>query len=96
VIIFYVLIKKYYPVSFVSGGYQFNLGGRSSTLIPGPSGIFLRLKYDPATFDRTLDWIATFGPGTQGGRGLKFGMPVTTINEFVAARTRRIDYGGHF
>jgi hypothetical protein len=96
VIIFYVLIKKYYPVSFVPGGYQFNLGGRSSTLIPGPSGIFLRLKYDPATFDRTLDWIVAFGPGAQGGLGPKFGMPDTAINEFVAARTRRIDYGGHF
>jgi hypothetical protein len=96
VIVFYVLTKKYYPVSFVPGGFQFDLGGRSSTLIPGPSGIFLRLKYNPATFARTLDLIVAFGAGAQGGLGPKFGMPDTAINAFVAAQTRRIDYGGHF
>jgi hypothetical protein len=96
VIVFYVLTKRYYPVSFVPGGFQFNLGGRSSTLIPGPSAIFLRLKYNPATFARTLDWITAFGPGAQGGLGPKFGMPDTSINSFVAAQTRRIDFGGHF
>ena len=41
ILVFYVLIKKYYPVSFVAGGFQLDLGGRSSTLVPGPSGIFL-------------------------------------------------------
>jgi hypothetical protein len=96
VIVFYVLTKKYYPVSFVAGGFQFNLGGRSSTLVPGPSGIFLRLKYDPAKFARTLDWIVAFGQGAQLGVGPKFGLPDTAINAFVAAPTHRIDYGGHF
>jgi hypothetical protein len=96
VIVFYVLTKKYYPVSFVSGGFQFNLGGRSSTLVPGPSGIFLRLKYNPATFARTLDWIVAFGQGAQLGLGPKFGMPDTAINTFVSAKTQRIDFGGHF
>jgi hypothetical protein len=96
VIVFYVLTKRYYPVSFVAGGFQFNLGGRSSTLVPGPSSIFLRLTYDPATFARTLDWIVAFGQGAQLGLGPKFGMPDTAINTFVAARTRRIDFGGHF
>lgn len=96
VIVFYVLTKKYYAVSFVPGGFQFNLGGRSSTLVPGPSGIFLRLRYDPATFARTLDWIVAFGKGAQGGKGPAFGLPDTAINEFVSAKTRRIDFGGHF
>ncbi|MGC1723061.1 MAG: hypothetical protein WA746_29130, partial [Isosphaeraceae bacterium] len=45
VIVFYVLTKKYYPLAQVPGGFQLDLGGRSSTLVPGPSGIFLRLKY---------------------------------------------------
>jgi hypothetical protein len=96
VIVFYVLTKKYYPVSFVAGGFQFNLGGRSSTLVPGPSGIFLRLKYNPATFARTLDWIVAFGQGAQLGLGPKFGIPDTAINTFVSAKTHRIDFGGHF
>jgi hypothetical protein len=96
VIVFYVLTKKYYPVSFVPGGFLFNLGGRSSTLVPGPSGIFLRLKYNPATFARTLDWIVAFGPGAQGGKGPRSGLPDTAINEFVSAKTRRMDFGGHF
>jgi hypothetical protein len=94
--VFYVLTKKYYPVSFVAGGFQFNLGGRSSTLVPGPSGIFLRLKYNPATFARTLDWIVAFGQGAQLGKGPKFGLPDTAINTFVSAKTQRIDFGGHF
>ena len=96
VIVFYVLTKKYYPVSFVAGGFQLDLGGRSSTLVPGPSASFLRLKYNPATFARTLDWIVAYGQGNQVGQGAKYGLPNTAINEFVDARTRRIDYGGHF
>jgi hypothetical protein len=96
VIVFYVLTKKYYPMSFVSGGFQFDLGGASSTLIPGPSGIFLRLKYDPAKFARTLDWIVAYGQGNQLGQGAKFGLPNTAINAFVSARTHRIDFGGRF
>ena len=64
---FYVLTKKYYPVPEVSGGFQFDLGGATSTLVPGPSGIFLRVKYDPATFAKTLNWIVAYGPGNQGG-----------------------------
>jgi hypothetical protein len=95
-IVFYVLTKKYYPVSFVSGGFQLDLGGASSTLVPGPSGIFLRLKYNPANFAPTLNWIVAFGPGSQGGAGAKLGLPDTAINEIVAANTRRMDFGGHF
>ncbi len=97
VFIFYILGKQYYPLSpQVAAGFQFNLGGRSTTLIPGPSAIFLRLKYNPATFDRTLDDIVTGGQGAQGGLGPAFGLPDTAINTFVSAATHRIDYGGHF
>jgi hypothetical protein len=96
VLVFYVLTKKYYPVSFVSGGFQFDLGGRSSTAVPGPSGIFLRLKYDPATFARTLNWIVAFGQGNQTGKGAQFGLPNTSINELTDARTQRPDFAGHF
>jgi hypothetical protein len=96
ILVFYVLIKKYYPVSFVAGGFQLDLGGRSSTLVPGPSGIFLRLKYNPATFARTLNWIVAFGQGNQVGKGAQYGLPNTSINEITDARTRRIDFAGHF
>ncbi len=66
--VFYVLTKKYYPVpNVVSSGFEFNLDGIYSSAIPGPSGIFLRVKYNPATFARTLDWIVAFGPGAGGG-----------------------------
>jgi hypothetical protein len=96
VIVFYVLTKKYYPLPEVSGGFEFDLGGASSTLVPGPSGIFLRLKYNPATFAKTLNWIVAYGQGNQGGVGSTFGLPNTSINEFVAASTDRIDFGGRF
>ena len=96
VIVLYVLTKKYYPVSPVAGGFILNLGGASSTLVPGPSGIFLRVKYNPSTFAKTLNWIVAYGPGNQGVRGAKYGLPNTAINEIVAASTRRIDFGGAF
>jgi hypothetical protein len=96
VLVFYVLTKKYYPVSFVGGGFQFDLGGRSSTFVPGPAGIFLRLKYNPATFARTLDWIVAFGQGNELGQGARLGLPNTSIGEIVDARTHRSDYVGNF
>ena len=96
VIVFYVLTKKYYPLPEVSGGFQFDLGGASSTLVPGPSAIFLRLKYNPVTFAKTLNSIVAYGQGNQGGIGSQYGLPNTSINEFVAASTDRNDFGGHF
>jgi hypothetical protein len=96
VIVFYILTKKYYILPQTYGGFQLDLGGRSSTLVPGPSAIFLRLTYNPVTFARTLDWIVAFGQGNQVGRGAFFGIPNTSINNIVAAITRRNDYGGHF
>src|SRR5262249_27738366 len=71
--VFYVLTKKYYPLqNQVSDGFIFNLGGAQSVAIPGPSGIFLRVKYNPATFPRTLDAIVAYGPGAEGGSGVKY------------------------
>ncbi len=94
--VFYVLTQKYYPVSPVAGGFQLDAGGRSSTMVPGPSGIFLRVTYNPSTFAQTLNWIVAYGPGAESGAGPKVGLPDTAINELVAARTHRIDYAGHF
>jgi len=96
-IVFYVLTKKYYPLpSQVSSGFLFNLDGARSVAIPGPSAIFQRIKYDPSRFARQLDAITAFGVGAQGGSGVKYGLPVTNINEFVSARTDRNDFGGYF
>jgi len=96
-IVFYALSKKYYPLSpQVAAGFQLNTGGRSSTLVPGPSGIFLRLTYDPAKFARQLDWIVAYGQGAQLGAGAKLGMPDTAINVLVGANTERSDFAGHF
>jgi hypothetical protein len=94
--IFYVLTTKYYPVNQVRGGFQLDLNNTYSLLVPGPSGIFLRLKYNPATIDKTLDWIVTRGQGAQAGNGPNYGMPDTAINRFIAANANRIDYGGRF
>jgi hypothetical protein len=95
-IVFYVMSKQYYPLSpQISAGFQLDTG-RSSTLIPGPSGIFLRLPYDPATFAKTLDWIVAYGPGAEGGAGAKLGLPDTAINELVSAKAHRNDFAGHF
>jgi hypothetical protein len=86
-IVFYILTKKYYPVNPITGaGFQFNFAP-GLVAIPGPSGIFLRLTYNPATFARTLDWIVAFGPGAQGGKGPPLGLPDTSIWEFVSAKT---------
>jgi hypothetical protein len=94
---FYVLTKKYYPIQNpVTGGFIFDLGNARSVAIPGPSAIFLRLKYNPATFERTLNTIAAAGQGVQGGAGFKFGLPITNFYEFLSAKTRRSDFGGYF
>ncbi len=96
-IVFYVLSKKYYPLSpQVAASFQLQAGGRSSTLVAGPSGIFLRLKYNPATFASTLNWIVAYSQGAQIGNGSALGMPDTAINVLVSAGTSRIDFGGHF
>jgi hypothetical protein len=96
-IVFYAISKKYYPLSpQVSAGFQLQTGGRSSTLVPGPSGIFLRLTYDPARFASQLDWIVAYGQGAELGAGAKLGLPDTAINSLVSANTERQDFAGHF
>ncbi|WP_165074376.1 hypothetical protein [Paludisphaera rhizosphaerae] len=96
-IVFYVLTKKYYPVpSQVKSGFLFNLEGARSVAVPGPSGIFQRITYDPDKFAKMLDWITAYGPGSQGGAGYKYGLPVTNVNEIVSAKTNRMDFGGYF
>ena len=95
--IFYVLSHQYYPLpSQVHSGFEFSLQGARSIGLPGPSGIFLRVKYNPATFDHVLDQIVAYGPGNQGGRGAKFGLPNTALYEFVSSRTNRNDFSGYF
>jgi hypothetical protein len=96
-IVFYVLSKKYYPLSpQVAAGFQLDAGGRSSTMVPGPSGIFLRLKYKPATFAKTLNWIVAYGQGAETGNGPPLDLGDTAINLLVSAKTHRMDFAGHF
>jgi hypothetical protein len=98
-IVFYVLTKKYYPIQDnLSGGFIFDLEGGNSVAIPGPSGIFLRLKYDPKTFAKTLNWIVTNGQGNATGNATGSGTLVanTAIWTFVSAKTNRLDFGGYF
>lgn len=95
--VFYVLSKKYYPLTpEVSAGFQLDAGGRSSTMVPGPSGIALRITYDPAKFASQLDWIVAYGQGAQQGAGSALGLPDTAINSLVSAKTNRPDFAGHF
>lgn len=79
--VFYVLTKKYYPIRpVVSAGFEFDLAGSRGVAIPGPSGIFLRVKYNPDGFARALNTIVATGPGS---RGTTLGLPNTSIWEFV-------------
>lgn len=95
--IFYVLTKKYYPLrNQVSDGFIFKLDGARSVAIPGPSGIFLRIKYNPETIDKILDYAATRGPGAQGGAGIRTGLADTAIWAFVSSKKNRNDFGGYF
>jgi hypothetical protein len=87
VIVFYILSKKYYPLSpQVSAGFQFNFLGKANVVIPGPSGIFQRIKYDPATINNIINFIVPFGPGAKGHL---LGLPDTSIWEFTAGKPAR-------
>jgi hypothetical protein len=86
VIVFYILSKKYYPLSpQVSAGFAFNFLGRENVAIPGPSGIFQRIKYDPATINNIINYIVPFGPGAKGHL---LGLPDTAIWEFTAGKAK--------
>jgi hypothetical protein len=83
--VFYLLTKKYYPLSPVqSAGFEFNFANPRVVAIPGPSGIFLRVRYNPATFDSVLDKIVVKGPGAKGQR---LGLPDTSLWELIPAGT---------
>jgi hypothetical protein len=95
--IFYIVGHEYYPMSpQVAAGFQLQAGGRSSTIVPGPSGIILRLKYEPSGFLRALDNNVLAGQGAQGGVGPPLGISDTAINRLVSAGSNRIDFAGHF
>lgn len=91
VFVFYILSKKYYPLNPVtSAGFVFNIEGQAGVAIPGPSGLFQRVRYNPATFPSVLDHIVAFGPGSKGHL---LGLPDTAIWEFTAKAgggTRRV------
>src|SRR5262249_48743928 len=53
VLVFYFLTKKYYPLTPPqSAGFEFNFVLPRVVAIPGPSGFFQRIKFNPATFAR--------------------------------------------
>ncbi len=84
VIVFYALTTKYYPVQpAVSAGFVFNFNGSPGIAIPGPSGVFQRVRYNPATFPAVLDYIVTHGPGSKGHL---LGLPDTSIWEITGAK----------
>ena len=75
--VFYVVSKKYTPLRpIVGAGFEFNLDGSRGTAIPGPSGIFLRVKYDPATISKIVNYVVAHGPGSKGHQ---VGLPDTQI-----------------
>lgn len=85
VMVFYILTKQYYPLSPITGaGFEFNLAGRSETAIPGPTGIYLRIKYVPGSFPRLLNWIVAHGPGSNGH---EVGLPDTAVWQITSARS---------
>lgn len=82
--VFYILTKKYFPQNpILSGGFALDLAGSRGVAIPGPSGIFLRVKYNPATFPSVLNWIVAHGPGAKGH---ELGLPDTAIWAFTNAK----------
>ncbi len=86
VLIFYLLSKKYYPLSpQYSAGFVFRIDGSIGTAIPGPSGIFLGVRYNPATIDRILNYAAINGPRTRDGLH-RLGIGDTALWEFKPAR----------
>lgn len=67
--VLYFLTKRTYTDLFsppASAGFTFNFRPPENTAIPGPSGFYHDIVYNPATFDRVLDAIVAFGPGTNG------------------------------
>lgn len=87
-IVFYRLTKLYYPLSPTqTSGFVFNFVRPTATAIPGPSGIFLRIKYNPAKFGQQLDHIVSAGIGA---RGHQLGLPDTAIWQLLPASARYV------
>jgi hypothetical protein len=87
VMVFYILTKDYYPLSpQVSAGFQFKLGNQGGGItIPGPSGIYQRIQYNPATIEKIINFVVPFGPGAKGHL---LGLPDTALWEFTAKSGR--------
>lgn len=79
-IVFYIMTESYYKLNpSQTAGFTFNFLDPTTPLvnaIPGPSGIALRIKYDPTTIDHILQYYVTSGPGAIGHQ---FGIPDTAI-----------------
>ncbi|QDV34712.1 hypothetical protein ElP_26060 [Tautonia plasticadhaerens] len=81
VFVFYFLTKEYYPLEPVqSAGFEFNFVNPRVVAIPGPSGFFQRILYDPETFPRVLDAVVVGGPGSKGRH---LGLPDTSLWEII-------------
>lgn len=81
--VFYFLTKKYYTSALnppASAGFAFNFTEPRVVAIPGPSGIFQRIVYNPETFPNVLQSIVIGGPGAKGHR---LGLPDTDLWEIV-------------
>lgn len=79
-VVFYVMTKSHYKLNPTqTAGFTFNSLDPSTPLvnaIPGPSGIAVKIKYNPATIDKVLDYFVTSGPGAIGH---EYGIPDTAI-----------------
>jgi hypothetical protein len=86
IFVFYVLTKQDY-ISLLtptrSAGFSFNFTNPRTVAIPGPSGFFRRIRYDPETFPRVLDKIVRRNPE---GRGHHLGLPDTSLWQIVPPR----------
>lgn len=86
VFVLYVLTKQDYinllrPTR--SAGFSFNFADPRTVAIPGPSGFFRRIRYNPETFPRVLDTIVKTNPE---GRGHHLGLPNTSLWQVVPPR----------
>jgi hypothetical protein len=86
VFVFYALTKQDY-IGLLrpsrSAGFSFNFADPRTVAIPGPSGFYRRIRYDPDTFPRVLDKIVRNNPE---GRGHHLGLPNTSLWQIVPPR----------
>jgi hypothetical protein len=86
IFVFYVLTKQDY-ISLMtpsrSAGFSFNFTDPRTVAIPGPSGFYRRIRYNPETFSRVLDKVVRNNPE---GRGHHLGLPDTSLWQIVPPR----------